>query len=124
MPIYLYEQIEFILTDRVIFPTEASTAEKRALLAKSDGYWQTQLRSINKYGELKVSKNCIWLAKGKIEPQECSVMLNYRSEIVRDEFETFNDHCDESHVNLLVDRYIYGLICTHIRGYPYLCTYI
>ena len=66
---HLYEQIEFILTDRVIFPTEASTAEKRALIAKSNGYWQTQLRSINKYGELKVSKNCIWLAKSKILPQ-------------------------------------------------------
>ena len=121
MPIYLYEQIEFILTDRVIFPTEASTAEKRALMAKSDGYWQTQLRSVNKYGELKVSQNCIWLAKSRIIPQECSVMLNYRSKIVRDEFETFNDHCDEFYVNSLFDRSIYRLICTH-RGYPYLCT--
>ena len=68
-------------------------------------------------------KNCTWLAKGKIIPQECSVMLNYQLEIVRDKFVSFIDHCDKFYVNLLFDRSIYRPRCTH-TGYPYLCTYI
>ena len=41
-------------------------------------------------------------------------MLNYRLEIVGDEFVTSIDHFDEFHGNLLFDRPIYRLMCTHM----------
>ena len=50
----LSEQIEFVVIDHVAFPTDATTAEKRALIAKSEGYWQTQLRTMSKYGGLNI----------------------------------------------------------------------
>ena len=50
---------------------------------------------------------------------ECSVMLNYRLEIVGDESLTFIDNCDEFYVNLLFDRSFNRTMCTHM-GYIYL----
>ena len=42
---WLGGQIDFILIDQVTFPANATTAEKEALMVKSEGYWQTQLRT-------------------------------------------------------------------------------
>ena len=50
----LSEQIEFILIDRVVFPDNSTSTEKRSLIEKSEGYWQTQLRTMKKYGGLNV----------------------------------------------------------------------
>ena len=50
----LSEQIEFILIDRVAFPDNSTSTEKRSLIEKSEGYWQTQLRTMKKYGGLNV----------------------------------------------------------------------
>ena len=41
-------------------------------------------------------------------------MLNYRLEIVGEEFLTSIGHSDEFYVNLLFDRYIYRPMCTHM----------
>ena len=41
-------------------------------------------------------------------------MLNYRLEIVGEDFVTSIGHSDEFYVNLLFDRYIYRPICTHM----------
>ena len=41
-------------------------------------------------------------------------MPNYQLEIVGEEFVTSIDHFDEFFVNLLFDRYIYRLMCTHM----------
>ena len=41
-------------------------------------------------------------------------MLNYRLEIVGEEFVTSIGHSGEFYVNLLFDRYIYRSMCTHM----------
>ncbi len=51
---HLSNHIEFVLIDRVIFPANASSTEKRSLMEKSEGYWQTQLRTMKKYGGLNI----------------------------------------------------------------------
>ena len=62
----------------------------------------------------KVDKSCIRSTKDKTILLECSVMLNYQLEIVGDEFVTSIGHSDEFYVNLLFDRSIYRLMCTHM----------
>ena len=51
---HLGEQIQFSIIDKVDFPPDATTAEKKALIAKPEAYWQTQLRTMKKYGGLNV----------------------------------------------------------------------
>ncbi len=50
----LSNQIEFVLIDKVTFPANSTSAEKRIIIEKSEGYWQTQMRTMQKYGGLNI----------------------------------------------------------------------
>ncbi len=49
---HLSEQIKIILIERVDLSLAATTKEKRVLIEVREGYWQTQLRTLSRYGGL------------------------------------------------------------------------
>ena len=49
---HLSDQIKVIVIDRVDLSSAETTKEKRALLEVQEGYWQTQLRTLVRYGGL------------------------------------------------------------------------
>ena len=51
----LSEQIEIILIDKVIFPPHINdTATKKNIISKVEGYWQTQLHTLERFGGLNI----------------------------------------------------------------------
>ena len=58
----LSEQLEVIIIDQVDFPDNCNdTIDKRAFLEQREGFWQTQLRTLRRYGGLNVKderRNC------------------------------------------------------------------
>ena len=63
-----------------------------------------------------MSKNCIWAVKDRTLPLGCSIVLNYKLEIVGDEYVISIHNKDKFYVNLLFDRSIHRPTCTHM-GY-------
>ena len=51
---WLGREIEFVIIDQVNFPSNVTESEKFDILQKSESYWQSQLRTMKRYGGLNV----------------------------------------------------------------------
>ena len=50
----LSKHLKIILIDQVDFPPNTSTEVKEAALIQKEGYWQTHLKTLERYGGLNI----------------------------------------------------------------------